>query len=236
MSTKELVVSNLLIELDCIFDTRLAVLASMGEDTLEKALRADYHERFGDIFPGIDNARFKELYENRTKDILSVATMTPMAALMREFAIKTTQNILNGPFHYQPKVTVNIWPYKLDQSECKILADSVTALCNGLAEVAVVDMAYEDITPKYVKQDVAIYVAYEYYKWLEVHSTTEAFKTTICPEVTMLGPAIFFKTPEKKLGPNDNPFESMEKLASMFISLQLMPAAEFSTVFRPDKT
>ena len=236
MSTKELVVSNLLIELDCIFDTRLAVLASMGEETLEIALKADYHERYGDIFIGVDNAKFKELYDNRTKEILSVATMTPMAALMREFSIKTTQNILNGPFHYQPLITVNVWPYKLTKDECKIISDGVYAICNSLAEVDVVDMPYEDITPSYVKHNVAVYVAYEYYKWLEVHSTTEAFKTTICPDVTMLGPAIYFKLPEKPLRPGDNPFESMEKLASMFIGLQLLPASEFSTVFRPKKT
>lgn len=51
---------------------------------------------------------------------------------------------------------------------------------------------------------------YEYHKWLDHFSANKFFEKITCPEVTMFGPAIYFKKPQQII---DDPFTDMQTLA-----------------------
>lgn len=228
---KELEYSAIFIELDAILDTRLAILANL-DDVLLKKILEKYHNRDEDVFPGMDDSLFKELYANRTKEILSNSIITPMIELIKEFSQKTLKLLVSTPFHYKPKIILNIYPYELIEDEIVILISTIVNETNELADVQVVNMTYEEITPKYVKNNVSIMVLYEYYKWLEIHSANENFKKTTCPDIALLGPRIYFKPKPKRI--EEDPHQAMEFLAGPFIGLKLISIEHFSMVLKND--
>jgi len=219
--------SSLMISLDELMDTRLAALAVMGEETMKKvfSLKHQYFERLIDLFPGIDNQRFLEIYSNRDKRLLQKTGVTRLKGLLQEFAEKTSQQVLSTPFHYQPRIILNIHPYVLTENEIKVLIQTVRSITKNLADIEVVDMHYKQITPSYVKKELSVIVMYEYYKWLDYFSANEYFKKVSCPEVAMIGPAIYFTKPKQI---DIDPFKDMQELAKPFIGLKLLPIENFS--------
>lgn len=227
--------SAIFVELDTLLDTRMATLNRMGQEAVESALKAGYHSRPFDFFPGVDEAEFKRLYDARDKVTLAQALVTPICQLVREFVAKTLDNVHNSPFHYRPKIILNIHPYKLTEGEIQVFIKTFRALTLGAADIEAVDMSYEQISPLYVKTNLSVMVLYQYDQWLEVHSQSEAFKKVTAPDVSLLAPAIYFKKPEKKPKPDDDPFAAMQQLAAPFIGLALMPIENFSMVLKPVK-
>jgi len=228
--------STIFVELDALLDTRLAILANLNDEDLIKILKADYQHRPMDVFPGVNDDEFKELYKNRDKYILKNAIITPIGRLLREFSEKTLNQVLNTPFHYAPKVILNVHPYKLNDDEVSTIVTALRAVTNDLCDIEITNLPYEEITPAYVKRNISLLILYEYYKWLEVHSSNGMFNKITCPEVSMMGPAIYFKKITKEILQSDeNPFEAIELLASPLIGLKLLSIDNFSAAYRTVK-
>jgi hypothetical protein len=218
--------STILVELDCLFDTRLCTLVSMGEDTLNKSFNDKYHTRLIDRFNGIDNELYSNNYSNRNKDILKHAYITPIGDLLKEHSLRTHKLILTTPFHNKAKVIINIYPYVLDEEEINSLIQGVITITDGLSDVEVVNKSYEDLTPSYVKK-LDMIILYNYDIWLETNSINKALTKVTCPDVELLGPAIFFKQIEDKTIKPYDCFKAMEEITAPFISLKLLPIKEF---------
>lgn len=231
MQMKTLPFSSLFVELDALLDTRASILGIMGEGVLEEVMKDGYHNRLTDMFPKVNNELFKELYTNRTKALLTNTLPTSIVSLLIEFCTATARNVINTPFHYKPKIIVNIHPYKLTNEEIAPLLASVVTLTKQLADVEIVDMEYSAITPKYIKDNISVIILYEYYKWLELHSESKAITKTTSPDVTMFGPRLYFDPKHRNNNLSMDPFEAMESLAAPFIGLQLLPVSQFSFVY-----
>lgn len=233
MSDNNIENSTVLIELDALFDTRISVLAKMGDDTLAAAIKENYHNRLIDFFKDIDNDLFRQLYDHRDKAILKDTIVTPMIVMLKEYCEKTLEQLISSPFHYKPKIMLNIFPYELLDEEIEVLIIAIANMTNKLADIQVVNMSYEDMTPMFFKEHISLVIMYEYYKWLEIHSEKGNFSKRACPEVTMFAPAIYFKSPDKKqIKPDTNPFKAMETLAAPFIGLKLLPIESFSMILK----
>lgn len=224
--------STIMIELDALLDTRLACLAHLEDDKIKEILDKGYHTRTIDEFPGISYDQFKEIYDKRDKSILRNAIVTPMITLLNEFTIKTLKQTLSTPFHYKPKILINIHPYKLDEEDINNIILSIVKYTDGKCDVGVVSMTHSELTIGYVKRNLSILIMYDCYTWLEHHSKTSAWKKMTCPEVTLFAPAIYFK-PKTPLPDNENPFIAMEKLVAIVIGLKLLPVESFSMVIKP---
>jgi len=227
MSIKKLESSRVLIDIDALLDTRLGTIVSIANDRLEDIILSGYHTRKSDDFIGVDKDAFKERYANRDKEVLLNSIVTPMARLLEEFSKKTLKLLLSTPFQYQPEIVLNIYPYILTNEEIKVLVGVIKSYTENLADISVVYKCYDEITPKYLKDDIAIYVTYNYNEWLETHSVNENFKKTICPEVGLIGPSIYF---DEVVDDNGEAFSAIEELASTVIALRLYPISNFSSV------
>lgn len=223
------------VELDCLLDTRMATLFQMGEEFATKAFDFGYHDRLTDLIPGIDYTEFKKQYDQRDKTVLKNAMVTPVISMIKEFSEQTRQNTINSPFHYTPKIVLNVHPYVLNEEEMKLLGNRIHKASMGLADVDVICKPLEEITPLYVKLNFSLMVVYRYDEWLEIHCLNKLFEKTIAPEVTMIGPSVYFKKPEVIPKEGENPFKDMEEQASVLIGLQLRPVSLFSLVVKPVK-
>lgn len=227
--------SAILVELDSILDTRMATLHRLGGDAVEKALEAGYHERPFDFFPGVDQDAYDQLYAQRDKRTMASAMMTPVVQMVREFVAKTLDNVNNSPFHMQPKVIINIHPYKLSEGEIETLIRTFQSLTMEKADIEVIDKDYTELSALYVKVNLSVMVLYQYDKWLEAQTVAKSFEKHTAPDVTLIGPAIYFKKPEKKPSSDEDPFKAMCDLAAPFIGLVLVPVEKFSMVMKPVK-
>lgn len=228
MST-EIETSTIMVDLDVILDTRLATIFSIDESKLEAVMEDGYHDRLQDIFTGIDRSIYESTYLNRDKQILQHALLTPIVSMISEFVEKTNKLLITTPIHRRPKVDINIYPYELNDEEANNIIAALRHHTGDKADIAIVNYNYESLSPKYLKDNISIYVTYNYIDWLETHAANGNLKTTTCPEVTMFGPAIYFKDSET---PTSNPFKAMETINGIFISLKLLPI-EFFSVVRP---
>jgi hypothetical protein len=229
--SESLATSTVLIELDALLDTRLATIASLGDAALDAAYTPEYHNRLQDIFTGVDRDIYATKYAQRDSSILANAVVTPMGEMLTQFTYSTLHQVINTPFHYQPKILLNIHPYHLTEDEIYVIMESIRTLTCSKADIQIIDVAYADISPSYVKSNISIMVMYEYYKWLEIHSVNGAFRRVSCPEVTLLGPAIYFTDPVST-DATIEAMEAMQTLAAPLIGLRLLPIENFSLVYK----
>lgn len=230
--------STFYIELDCLFDTRLATLYSFGEDVMKNVLGETYYTREQDVFPGVDPEEFKRRYQSRTKAILKDAITTPMIEMIQEFTLETLHQIVNSPFHHLPKITLNTYPYELTEEECQVISEIIVSKTKGRADVECIHKSPAELTPVYVKQNFGIMVMYDYPVWLEHHSRTGDFTRVTCPEVTVLAPKLYFNglpssadmAQAKSI--NMTPFEAMETFVGPLVGLKLLPIEYFSLVLK----
>lgn len=225
--------SLLCIELDCLLDTRLATLYQIDPEAVKAVLDHGYLDRWTDDFP-VDRALFQTVYRARDRLILKNSVMTPMVRLCREFVQATLQQNLNSPYQYTPKIAVNIHPYDLEEAECEVFIRAIATAIHQPCDIQIIRYDYTQLTPTWLKQECSILVLYDYTAWLEYHSVHGEWKTVTCPEVTLMGPALYFKGPPSPTAMAEahamhiTPFEAMEQLAGPLIQLTLLPVRYFS--------
>lgn len=233
--------STFLTELDCLVDTRFSTLTTYGDDVFKNAFDENYYTRSIDLFHGIDFQEFKDRYKKRDKNILKNASGTQMVQMVQDFVKGTLSLIETSPHHFIPRILINTFPYILTDEEQTIILNSFVALTEQKAVVELVHLSKEELTPSFIKNEIALLAMYDYYEWLEIHSLNGKLKKTTCPEVTMIGPALYFKgkptiqdiqaTNAAKI----SAFRAMEITAGPLIGLKLFPIDLFSMALKLNK-
>lgn len=226
--------SRVMIELDCLFDMRLAALAKMGDETLINVFRSGYYSRLSDNFEGVDYDTFKEIYDKRDKSLLKDAVITKISGFLKEFVLGTFSNTNNGPFHMTPSILVNCYPYKLEDSEVSLIISGVKKLTGGLCDIECVSISPEQLTPLYVKVNLSVLILYEYDKWLEIHAVSGEWRKHTAPEVTVIAPRVSMVKGVKDRVIKDEVFDMVEKQCGPFINLKLLPSEHFSLALKPE--
>lgn len=225
--------SVLMVELDCILDTRFTTLYKMGKEKVLSAFDENYYKRTTDVFPGVSREDFQAAYSRRDKSYLDSPQKTPIMEMLSEFVLETNANVTSTPFHLVPKIILNIFPYNLSEDEISNLTAALSVITRGDADIEVVNMSPEEITPKFVKKNLSILIMYEFHKWLELHSLNENFKYVTCPDVSLIGPMLTHtdKLDVELIKKCDelgiHPFQAVELIFSPLISLKLLPIEHF---------
>lgn len=222
MVEKDLETANFFIELDVLFDTRLAVILKHTDKKPTKDFGKEYRNRISDIFPFLTN--FKELYDNRDKSILEYAFISRFILVLQEYSKRILDNANKSPYQFKPTLIVNTYPYKLSDDEISVLIKGLIVKTGGYCDIQAVNMSYEEITPKYVKENLGALSLYDFDKWIELHSVNKNFEETTCPEVMMFGPKINKKDSSI---PKEDDFRAYELIASPLIGINLLPIEYF---------
>lgn len=219
--------SIFIIELDALLDTRMGTLLRLDKTCVDRVIKSGYLIRDRDQFLGIDPDSFKELYNKRDKQTLSLSMMTPMMNIISEFCKSTISMNNSTPFIQEPKVVINIHPYSLTDKEAMLIKKAVEAKLGKLIEVDISNMKYEQITPSYLNKDISVLCLYDSYKWLDIQAEIGSFRKEICPLVTLYGP-LLVKNLELKEVDLSEFNKSMELLTKPFIDFKLVPVSFYS--------
>lgn len=220
---EDLELAGFLVELDVLLDTRLSVFYKEGIEKPFDDFHKEYFKRDQDKFKYLPD--FKDLYEERDVENIKNALMTNFIDVVIEYAEKVDKQNKEMPLFVKPCLMINIYPYQLDEVSIETIIKSFVIITEGLCDVQVVNMSYEDITPTFVKEKVSMMALYRYDIWLELHSKNKNFEKVTCPEVALLGPAIYFKDKPKQV--TEDPFASLQFLASPLVGLTLLPISYF---------
>lgn len=222
--------TTMMVELDALLDTRLATLFHHHPEIAEDALANGYHRRLIDKFGTLSVEAFRELYQARTREIFQHAYTTPILQLIKDFVEKTIKKSVNSPFLTKPKIILNTYPYELSDEEAKVFVDVLYTATNGNSDISVVHFSFDELSPRYVKNNLNYWVMYDYMAWFEYHSVNGKISKTTIPEVTLIAPAIYFKPFE---GTEEKAFEifpELERGFKIFADLSLRPISDFSVL------
>lgn len=224
--------SSLYVELDGLLDTRLATLLLMGEDKALDAVKAGYLTRDLEEFP-VSMTDWRKRYAQRDRFTLKESGVTKLMTALKEFVL-ATRHTADTPYPIEPKIYLNIYPYKLLDEEIKNIVQMVAIALNGQCDIEVLDLPPEEITPTYVKQTFSVMYMYRGIDWLEHHAQSEAFKQSTCPEVCLFVPAIYFNGRPSKSALDEAErlkmpaFKVVEQAAAPLIMLRFIPSGDFS--------
>jgi hypothetical protein len=103
---------------------------------------------------------------------------------------------------------------------------------NEEADIEVVYIDYDSLTPEYVRNNISLMVMYHGIDWLDAQADAGRFSKRACPDVGLVCPAIA-KGPQPDT--DKNPFEIMETITRPLIGLKFLPVESFSMIVNPFK-
>jgi hypothetical protein len=230
-------IETILVELDCLLDTRLGTLERMGEEHAARVLTPAYLAREQDVFDGIDREAYRQLYQARDVETLKHSKVTALTTRFRELTTFLTEMAIERPYFDGVQIAVNTFPYVLDAVTADAIGKAVTAWIGGNVPVELVSIRPEQLTPAVVKTHYAMLFMYEYEAWMNMHAV--AFKDTRLNEVHLIAPALYFnekpdeKTLKSLVRDAAHPFIAMTMLASPLVGLELIDIRYFSIVAAP---
>lgn len=218
-----------LAELDALLDTRAAILNRELGDKFIDLLTTGYFFRNVDSFPDLPFEKFMDMYRARDKSILGDAVATPLIKMIGEYVQSVIYNTMATPYHYEPVLMINIYPYKLEKDEMEALASGISIKFKDKVAIELIDVPYNKLGPKFIRDNDVAYIAiYDYIHWLNIHIGSGEFSQYPSPTVGLVAPKIIFAKPTNQLTPNlERDFQSLEDIVGSFISVHYSPIADF---------
>jgi hypothetical protein len=148
---------NVLIELDCLLDTRLGTVYQMNPDLVLPLLQAGYHNRLhnnlGLLNPDINQNLFLEKYKKRDINTLMVSRKTYLVKILAEFNLRDKIADYSYPESLRRFFTVNYYPYKLTPKQVEaykeVLEDVLDIDPN--TSIKMVSIPLEKLNVPYIK-------------------------------------------------------------------------------------
>lgn len=180
---------NVLIDVDTLFDTRLPILYGLSEDTMTDYISSDkYFNRVKDEFGDIPSSVFKGYYDNRDKRVLLASQPTEMFNLLTEYIGSTILAMTSIGDARQLTVYLNVYPYELVGDEVETIT---TLIDDDRIILQPVYLSNEDITPKWVDENVGVIIKYDSLNWVDYHMSFGTLPKTPLMDVILMGPHMF---------------------------------------------
>lgn len=238
------------VELDCLLDTRLGILKQYYPDKWHEVILDDYHTRVCDIFKGVDQDEFRELYKNRGIGIIEKSVLTPCFALVNKVLFTLMKDLPDDPEFESVSLTVNTYPYFLDEEGLNDILKAIRKWVDFKVDVHFIHIPPKALTPPEVKAKYIALIMYDFNTWTELHHGTFGISAEL-NEVTVISPRLYPVRPPNEeelemmkdsglVKPIDGDyvkvtevFELYEQLAMPFYNLMLVPVEYFS-IIKPD--
>lgn len=181
-------VSNYLISLDAIWDTRLGVVAMLGGDALDKLEAMDYNKRSSD--EGLHSIEgYTEAWAKRTTEVLRYSTRNQffdtMCKLINDDILDHTVGMPNRKFN----LFLNTYPYRLTAEEKEEYCYVLHILLGGRVNVETRYLGPMAMSPSNLAGGCYIAVAmYDFTEWVKMHF--EALYKTPIKEMVFVAPCL----------------------------------------------
>ena len=170
MSTE---VYRVLVDLDALMDTRLAVLASIDRDIAnEIGLNPLYIERTSDQFSklhsGICDVTYRDRYLKRTADIVPDMMMTDLVFIIAHGFLRMSEAIHRGISPAKNELVINTHPYKLTDTVIQYLITGVQAHLPEYVTVRQVDHSPWSLHSKAMTDTYNEWYTYDLEGWMGI--------------------------------------------------------------------
>lgn len=191
----------MLVELDCLLDTRAGTLARMlSAQEYAKLIVGGYSTRISDEFPGIETSAFKQQYRERDAVTLSMSMITNIVSLVKDFAARVNVISASAPVSKIPRIDINVYPYNPPQKVLDNIKKAITVLIAERCDIGFVRYTPQDLGYDLVKFTYDHMVMYDVGDWLEAHALDWQNRKRGLPDVTVFCPCMY-KTPSPENDP-----------------------------------
>jgi hypothetical protein len=238
---KQIKFNRILIDLDSLLDVRQGVLSRLLQD--DKAL-ADYvaseayNFREMDDFSAVVNMqRYKTLYTNPTKDIVSNSTITYLFTVLKKKILDIEKRNVSHNETKALEILVNTYPFKLSEEEQSSLIDVFFIKLKTEVYLRTIYIPPEQISPTFIRDNdiIELYI-YDTHAWLNVQLDNvhkASFKLhghrLNFPALYTAKPADDFKEKLTKHGFKDV-FSALEYLTSAYMVVNFLPVIFYSNI------
>lgn len=229
---------TMLVELDCLLDTRLGVISHIDPEAATELLFKDYRGREIDDFETltdgkVSNDAFRAAWEARDVTVLVDARCTALVALLDMFISDLEDQVVNSPEYDRTRLDVNVYPYQLTEEEKDMMITAIMAYAGIQTQVKIVSIPPEHITPKAIRDNWHVVVMYDFDGWFTLH--VDALNKLRIPKHTIIAPALYREQPDPEkitveAMPDKTPFELMEMSVIDRMGLELLEPRLFSLI------
>lgn len=229
----------ILVELDCLLDTRLGTLIKLDESVATEVIKSDYHLRESDrwnelVDIEVDQAGYDYLYRSRDVDTLKLSKITSLLPVLSKMLADVCESSLSDIESEGVQLHINYHPYKLSDTDIEALKQALRYHLTLPVELSFVSIPMVGLMPSVVKDTYDGVIMYDIDGWLKKHQN--ALIECAMPTVIFMGPAIYFNekpTAEQvreEIGDEYTPFQAIEIVLAEYIALRLIDVSNFSLI------
>lgn len=222
------------VDIDSLFDTRIATLYRHDPKLVENLLENDlYHKRDTDAFGNLKRSDFYELYNKRDESVLKESIRTEIITLIARILLEMEEKRIEMPFMQINQLHINTYPYKLSEEDKLEITEAFYIFLTQ--KLAVIDIVYIPpllLNPTFIKEHYEIVFMYDWLDWVNLHK--ENLVNDNCMEIDFFLPALYTddKIDRKAISEmkkeKENPFSSLEIFLSGMVKAKFINPALFS--------
>lgn len=182
---------GIFVDLDALFDTRLATLDIIDPLLAANALKKGYLDREDDNFEYCPLELFTKLYKARDNEVLGRSLMTHVKDIVFDFTKEAITTFKSGKTGNIPNVYINVWPYKIDKDATMEILKPFYKAVDGQANIHVVNVKPNELTPDICKKNFSYVIKYDFMDWITELGQAHALQLDPMPEVTLIGPRLY---------------------------------------------
>jgi hypothetical protein len=226
---------GIMVDLDALFDTRLAILDELDPLLSAYVLENGYFKREEDNFGVCNFELFKKLYKARDLNTLAKSRITNVLSIVLDFA---NDYIKQHGAKRTPNIYINTYPYRISSHACGDILKPLYNKTNGKANIHLVYTPPEELTVDVCKKNLAYIIKYDFMDWLISLGKQGDILKTPMNEITLIAPRLYQSGKpaniEETFSRNKmEPYRCAEVFFSQYVKLELLVPELFSAALDP---
>ncbi len=223
---------NFYFALDSLIDTRIGLLMQHWPERVNVVDFAKYRTRVTNYvweYFGVDKEAWNLKWKNRTSEVLLNSGPTEMFLRLTELLMGAGVRHATGKAYAKPLVTVNIWPYYLEDWEIMEVRKSIKDAIVQDVDIEVIYTPVNEVKPEYAKERWDVMMIYDLPEFLELQQ--ENLKVAQMPGVVIHYPAVISEGTEddvKNLKGQIGPFNQLRFYLSEYMCLDALDVSLWS--------
>lgn len=164
------------LDLDTLFDTRLATLAQISQEVAAQIFHSNAywdrdHTNWETLTQGAVTAeQYQTQWDARDNETLQASIITGIIPVLVNIVTEYHRSKKAGTVDYDLAIEINVHPYQLEMEEMdeltRILQDEVL---NDDIGVQFISLSLEEMTFEYIKSRYSALVLFDFHHWLKIH-------------------------------------------------------------------
>lgn len=230
---------NLLLDIDCLFDTRMGTLIDLDPEIATALSSTAYRERLLDDFTALTGGRitteaFNARYAKRDYHVLTKSIITGIVPVLITYVESLKERLFRGVDVQSINIDLNLHPYVLPGPITETIRNCIMALFPPFVSVGVGSYPLATLKPKFFETYYNGWVTYDLNAWLALHSEEllvhpQNGLTTIVPKLFVREPGEFEPEDNEVLKEADK-HGIFEMVMEDFLHLEHLPVSDFCYV------